>query len=192
MLVGTHLLIGENVYNYVKGNMNIELDKKRFLYGNVKPDLIFRLSSKSHRIKDSLEFVLQEIDHLMKLKDISVSQFSVNLGVISHFMSDFFCSPHYYENQNFNGIAKHLHYELNLHYEFKKIFKSISDSFIEEEISTFHNITILEIISILQTSYTQSILSIKNDIHHALKASTLITKNIIENSSSYSSIKIAA
>lgn len=172
--------------------MNIELDKKRFLYGNIKPDLIFRLSSKSHRIKDSLEFVLQEIDCLMKSKDISTSQFSVNLGVIDHFMSDFFCSPHFYEKQEFDNITKHLYYELSLHYEFKKIFKNISYDFIEEDINTFQNRTILEIISILQSSYTQNVLSMKNDIYHALKASTLITKNIIENSLFYNNFKIAA
>lgn len=192
MLVGTHLLIGEKVYNYVKKNLNVELDKKRFLYGNIKPDVIFRLSSMSHRIKDSLGFVLNEIEGLAEAKNISLNQFSVDLGVISHFMSDFFCTPHYYEMPEYSDIVKHLYYELNVHNHFRKIIQENSNNFFQEEIDEFKNKTFLEIIYLLNESYTKNIISIKNDIYHALKASTIITKKIVENSAFYEEKRIAA
>ena len=192
MLVGTHLLIGENVYSYIQRKLRVELNKTNFLYGNVKPDIVFRLSSKSHRIKDSLEFVLQEIDRLMTLKDISIPQFSVDLGVISHFMSDFFCSAHCYDSEEVKGIVKHLYYEFNLHYQFKKTLRDMSSHIFEKEIDELKNRTISEAITLLRTFYSQKIFCVKNDIYYALKASTLITRNIIENSLLYSKPQIAA
>lgn len=192
MLVGTHVLIGKRVYDYIKSTLNIELGKKKFLYGNVKPDIIFRLSSRSHRLKDSLEFVLDEIERLTKIENISSSQFSVDLGVISHFMADFFCSPHYYKYEEFNNISKHLYYEYNLHNEFKKVSKEIPDGYIETDIPKLESKSNIEIIYFLEQLYRANMLSIKNDIYFALKASTLITKNIIENSIHYSSKRIAA
>ncbi|WP_432401389.1 zinc dependent phospholipase C family protein [Wukongibacter sp. M2B1] len=192
MLVGTHLLIGENVYKYIKKNLNMELDKKRFLYGNIKPDVVFRLSSRSHRIKDSLGFVLEEIERLIRAKNISLDQFSVDLGVISHFVSDFFCSPHFYERPEYDDIVKHLYYELSLHNRFRKIVQANNEDFFQEEINNFKNKTYLEIIHLLKESYIKNMISIKNDISHALRASKVITKKIIEDSMFYKQKRIAA
>ncbi len=192
MFVGTHVLIGKRVYDYIKTTLNVELDKQKFLYGNIKPDIICRLSSRSHRLKDSLDFILDEIEKLTRIEDISSSQFSVDLGVISHFMSDFFCSPHYYDIKEFDNISKHLLYEYKLHSKFKKISKGITNKLIDADIPKLESKSNIEIIHSLEKLYTAKILSIQNDIYFALKASTLITKNIIENSIHYSSKKIAA
>ena len=122
MLVNTHILIGEKVYQNLYELFKTNLCKNKFIYGNIKPDLVYRLSSKSHCIDDSLDFVLEEVNQLILSKDCK-EEFSVKLGVINHFLSDFFCSPHYFKD-DFNGLIKHLNYELHLH----KVLKDMENN----------------------------------------------------------------
>ena len=82
MLVNTHILLAQHIYE------NLELDEKRiinynsFVYGNIKPDMVSTYKLKKHYMDESLEMVLKKIKNLSTLTEndinkwISISKFS--------------------------------------------------------------------------------------------------------------------
>ncbi|WZL74707.1 zinc dependent phospholipase C family protein [Clostridiaceae bacterium 35-E11] len=183
MLVNTHRLIGQKVHENVQKLLNIRLNKNNFIYGNMKPDLVYRLSSKSHCMKDSLYFVIDEMNRLLSTDKMNIEQFSIDLGVINHFLSDFFSSPHYHQGEKFNGIIRHMNYEYKLHKIFKKLERYNLLNLSILKIESFTKSTILETILYLEDTYKKQNVNIENDIYYALRVSTLASIYILEKSS---------
>lgn len=182
MLMNTHMLIGQKVYENVQNIMNINLNKNKFIYGNVKPDIAYRLSSISHCMKDSLCFVLNEISNLLLPTVDDLGQFAINLGVINHFLSDFFCYPHF-NTEKYNTMVKHINYEHNLHKVFKKLDKHKLLDLSTLQLNQFNKKTILDTILFLENSYKKQHENIEKDIYYALRISTLASIHILEGSS---------
>lgn len=83
-----------------------EKQKKEFLRGNVMADYLPFYNYKQHYPRQSMEYVLDKnktIDSLFEL------------GVLSHFVSDFLCTPHFnhWRLYSTNG-AKHILFERKL------------------------------------------------------------------------------
>ncbi len=192
MIIQTHLLIAERVNNSIKNFLNLEISSKNFMYGNIKPDIVYRLSKKSHRIKHSFNFVLEEMEHLMTSTNISLEQYSINLGVISHFVSDFFCTPHYYELDEYKSIINHVNYEIKLHAKFKKMMKNSLLDISNNDVYKFKKNNILDCIKAIEEIYSKIDINMGNDIIYGLLASTVICIGIIENSLIFSTQKVAA
>lgn len=120
MLVNTHILLAQHIYE------NLELDEKRiinynsFVYGNIKPDMVSTYKLKKHYMDESLEMVLKKIKNLSTLTEndinkwISISKFSQEIGVICHFLCDFFCIPHSERWEFKHSMNKHVKYEKDL------------------------------------------------------------------------------
>ncbi len=182
MLVNTHMLIGQKVYENVQSLLNIRLNKKSFIYGNIKPDIVHSLSSRSHLMKDSLDFVIDEINRLMSPVGMRTKQFSTDLGVINHFLSDFFCSPHYYYDEGYNKFFTHINYEYALHRRFVKLDRKGILDLSRLKIDHFRKGDIVETILNVENMYKKQRSSIENDICSALRISTIASLYIIEGS----------
>lgn len=183
MLVGTHMLIGQRVYDNLQESFKVNMNKKGFIYGNIKPDLDYRLSSKSHCMEDSLDFVLDEINRLLLLNEIVyIQQFSIDMGVINHFLADFFCSPHYHKSKEFDGIIKHMNYEFNLHKTFKKMIREEALDISKLKTDKYIRNTLLNTILSLEDDYKKQKQSMENDIYYALRAATIASNYILDNS----------
>ncbi|EOD00732.1 zinc dependent phospholipase C family protein [Caldisalinibacter kiritimatiensis] len=180
MFITTHRLISLKIYDYVKTHFNIELDKNHFMYGNVKPDIAYRLFTKSHTMKDSLGFVIEEINRIINAENITLKQFSVDLGVINHFMTDFFCSAHYYEDEIEGNMMEHIMYEYRIHNRFKKINKKDILNISDYELGKLKRSNLLKTILSVEESYKNNKWNIDNDLVHALKACFLVTSYVIE------------
>lgn len=123
LFVYTHRRIGKLIYHYLYDNFDIQLDEKAFTYGCMKPDLPLNRITLKHYKQDSLDSVCEMIRNLkltsQTLKDESqLKDFSLNLGVIIHFIADFFCVAH--NNEAFKELKMHLKYERSLAKKFKK------------------------------------------------------------------------
>lgn len=130
MLVNTHVLIAQNMLRDV--HTTFKISDKNFIYGNVKPDMVSKYKLKKHYSQESFWMVVDKIKKLSSLtmfdfrKKFSVSRFSQELGVICHFLCDFFCLPHSERWEFKHSMQKHIKYEKELA-TFAKTYEPLRD-----------------------------------------------------------------
>ena len=134
---------------------NVERDKKflisdkHFVWGNLKPDSVSKYKFKKHYFDESFTMIVNKIKFLasLSLDDIfirySLRKFNQELGVICHFLCDYFCVPHYqrWEFKSPGAVKDHVLYEndLNKFAKFYDIRREINTSLTCEEIRRYIN-----------------------------------------------------
>ncbi|WP_017209927.1 zinc dependent phospholipase C family protein [Clostridium beijerinckii] len=121
-MINTHKIMAENIIKYANTKSIYLINNKRFIWGNVKPDCAPKYKFKKHYFNESINMIIEKIIHLSSLSleeiyyDITIGKFSEELGVICHFLCDFFCAPHYYrwEFKSTSAVKHHMMYEKNL------------------------------------------------------------------------------
>lgn len=123
MIVASHLLMSKFLYDSLQ-DAGLSLNYKQFRYGNIKPDLNGIFVRHSHRIVQSFDFVLNHMNKLIAMGYKPDSKkFSLCLGVICHYLTDFFTFPH---NIHFTGtFLQHMKYEGNM----QKYLSSLPENF---------------------------------------------------------------
>ncbi len=116
MDVSTHLEIAKIVKKAVEEQFPIKLDTTGFYYGAIKPDISPELVKILHYKKDSFNYIKQEIKKLWETKPIGTMKYSRHLserlGVIMHYITDYFCYVH---SDHYQGsMFLHCLYELEL------------------------------------------------------------------------------
>lgn len=122
LMINTHRIMGENILKYANSKSIYLINKKRFIWGNIKPDCTPKYKVKKHYYIESIDMVVDKIIHLSSLTledvyyDMKLGRFSEEMGVICHFLCDFFCAPHYYrwEFKSTNAVKQHMMYEQRL------------------------------------------------------------------------------
>lgn len=120
MFAQAHKFVGENVIEEVKVLSGYSIERNRFLWGNVKPDFVPELLIKKHYIEEMFPVIVKQIWRLSNCsKDwlfnpIKKQRFDEELGVISHFLSDFFCVPHNQRWEFKHSMKPHIQYEKTL------------------------------------------------------------------------------
>jgi len=124
MFYSTHMIFADIVYKSLKVNYNFKIKKSSFKYGNIKPDMSrMIISYPQHTKEDSLEFVIDQIDSLISevqyLQQMRRREFARRLGVINHYIADYFCIAH---NKNImdEGLISHILYERKMDKFMKK------------------------------------------------------------------------
>ena len=132
---------------------NVELDKKflindkHFVWGNLKPDTMSKYKFKKHYFDESFNMIVNKIKFLssLTLDDIfirySLGKFNQELGVICHFLCDYFCVPHYqrWEFKSPGAVKDHVLYENDLN-KFAKSYnvrKEVNTSLNFDDIRVF-------------------------------------------------------
>ncbi|MGL5086211.1 MAG: zinc dependent phospholipase C family protein [Clostridium sp.] len=122
MLMNTHTTLAKDFI----GNMDIDkrsiINETHFIWGNIKPDCASKYKLKKHYMDESLDMVVKKIQFLssLSLQDIyknnDENRFSQELGVVCHFLCDFFCVPHNkrWEFKSANAMKEHVLYEKDL------------------------------------------------------------------------------
>ena len=116
MNIFTHLYMAVRLKKTIEASIPIRLKTVSFLLGCIKPDISPKFDSIRHYKKDSEEFLLEEIQSLLEDNiyeyEICRSGFSERLGIVVHYLSDFFCFAH---TDEFTGnILEHHKYEMEL------------------------------------------------------------------------------
>lgn len=120
MLMNTHMMIANNILNEANGKKVYLINRKRFIWGNVKPDCASKYKLQKHYYDESIDMILDKIEFLSSMSisdlyyDYGKNKFSEELGVVCHFLCDFFCVPH---NQRWEfkiAMKKHVLYEKRL------------------------------------------------------------------------------
>lgn len=107
-----HKKIAQVSIDQLRGK-NIYLNNKMFEIGNVIPDFSPYHKFIRHYKKSSLEHITKEIEKTSMIEDINIK--SLKLGIISHYLSDYYCYPHF-NNMGFTtkDIMKHINYERSM------------------------------------------------------------------------------
>ena len=90
----THIFIADIIHKKINSLLGISLNSKAFMVGSIKPDFSPRLLKIKHLKHISLEEVGLMIENLVRREIPSggrqLLNYSVDLGVIMHYITDFF------------------------------------------------------------------------------------------------------
>lgn len=174
MFINTHLLIAKSIVDNIDKNKSFFLSEKNFIYGNIKPDIPSKYYLRKHYLEESLDMIISKVKYLCSLsidslsRYFSVSRFNQELGVICHFLCDFFCVPHSFRWEFKHSMKEHLLYETEL----SLISKDINLSSFKGDIITHKNFE--DFFNDLYNEYTNE-LNHKNDLYF----STYICKSVV-------------
>lgn len=132
MMANTHLMIARHIYHNLEIEEREYISYNNFLYGNVKPDMVSKYKLKKHYMDESFDMIIDKIRALSALSDEEINKmsatvrFSQELGVICHFLCDFFCIPHSQRWEFKHSMNKHVRYEKELA-RIAKDFKLLDD-----------------------------------------------------------------
>ena len=168
MFLNSHVTIGNFIYDKISDNLHVDLDKRAFLYGCIKPDISLTYSSIPHYMDKSFDFISNLITKLQSSSipttKKSMRQFSTELGVVTHYIADYFCYPH--NDPIFYRTLNHFVYEYNLIFEFKKF--NLTDIFIKETKPT----EILDYIIKNNADYNSNSRGLNSDVHFSTNICT--------------------
>lgn len=169
MLVGTHKIIAKLVYRHLIAKLNFKLDWSKFVYGNFQPDMNRSYVDCDHTLEDSLLCINYNAEELMR-SDVSVKEFSFALGIICHFVCDYFCLQHTMDYWKKDPLA-HGVYEAALH---AKILKGN----INLKYKCKHEKNLEQMVLKLRRKYDGEPASIDRDINYAIIAALSISEMI--------------
>lgn len=128
MMANTHIIMAKHIYSNLNLKEKRVVSYRNFLYGNIKPDMVSKYKLKKHYMDESFDMVMNKIKVLSSLSDNEIRKlpeivsFSQELGVVCHFLCDFFCIPHSERWEFKHSMNKHVKYEKDLS-NFAKEFK---------------------------------------------------------------------
>lgn len=128
LLINTHIILANNILRQANGKKLYLINKKRFIWGNIKPDCASKYKFKKHYYDESITMILDKIKELSSLSvediyyNFGKNKFSEELGVVCHFLCDFFCIPHNQRWEFKHSMKKHVVYEQKLA-KFAKLYR---------------------------------------------------------------------
>ncbi|WP_297633819.1 zinc dependent phospholipase C family protein [uncultured Clostridium sp.] len=121
MMMNTHKLIANVLFHNIDDDKKFLVSKNRFIWGTIKPDCASKYKFKKHYFDESVGMIIEMIKDLSKMTPDEVIQdgvgkFSAELGVVCHFLCDYYCIPHSqrWEFKNPNAVRQHVNYEREL------------------------------------------------------------------------------
>ncbi|MDK2986699.1 MAG: hypothetical protein PWQ96_2343 [Clostridia bacterium] len=173
MLVTTHNLIANTVYSTVMEKLEIKLHRRGLKYGCIKPDISPSMRKESHRKENTQDLVYNMIKDIQKQSfpetKKELKDFSIKLGIILHYIADYFCFAH--NDSKFCNFFKHFIYEYKLARKFIKvdIRKLCSHSWKIYENSLKQEMSIQEFIEKKHTQYLRQQHKMSQDINFAVE-----------------------
>ena len=176
MISSTHILVAKKVCKIVEENLDIKINRRWFLYGSIKPDITTKKCPAEHYKEKGEYFVISEINDISQNGIIEgkvlSKELSMRLGVLCHYLSDFFCKAH---SKEFNNRSvKHVVYEMLLTLAVKK-HKRGSTTCIPYAKSD----EIYDYINVLHARYTALENCFSKDIDYSIISSTFTIISII-------------
>lgn len=162
MFFFTHLKISKMIYGHLGTEMC--LDKKAFMYGNIKPDLTPDLMNCPHTYANYFDIMCGHIEKIVNDR-LDIYNFSVELGQICHYICDFFCLYHL-DERIWSKKKDHFLYEVSLHIKLllnkSKLRNNHKVSYFENDIATY--------IKNLRKEYESMKSSKMNDLEYSISA----------------------
>lgn len=120
MMMNSHRDLAINFIENLDEGKKILIKEKHFLWGNLKPDCASKYKLNKHYFAESFGMIITKIIFLSTLsieeiyEEYSINKFNQELGVICHFLCDYFCVPHNQRWEFKRAMKSHIIYEKNL------------------------------------------------------------------------------
>ncbi|MFU0825799.1 zinc dependent phospholipase C family protein [Clostridium sp.] len=190
MLPLSHFSIAKALYKSFLESLNIELDLKSFVYGCIKPDFAPSLIKISHYKNKSFDTICNRISLLERepfpktKKDLK--KFSMELGIVAHYLADYFCYPH--NNKKYNFTPIHFIYENRLAYVLRKIdIEELSYTFLVFAEDSFINTTedLINFINRKHMDYLNKDGKVFKDIEFSVEICAVVLYNILKKNAAH-------
>ena len=170
----THVLMANRLHKEITSQTGLYLDYWYYLYGSIKPDIYPEAIEWPHFLNDSLKDLTGYCEYTI-LAPMSLKEFSVALGVITHFICDYYCLYHseLYRQKN---ILSHIFYEKKLSLCFIK--KCLTHKIKIAQKDTTH-LSIDDAISRMHQEYSEEPQGLDLDIQYALNTAMSILQSIL-------------
>lgn len=112
MLIQSHLFLSKKIKEVINNNEEGNLKSASFKLGSILPDVSPQKRDLPHTIEASLPFLVKMTDESIKVGKGDNELSSKNLGIITHFLADYFCYAHNNEDMR---LWEHFVYEQKLH-----------------------------------------------------------------------------
>ncbi len=180
----THVRIAIQLQHILEKKFPVKLNTIGLVIGAIKPDISWQFSGIPHCKKDGEDFVRKEINNLLTVRlerdSLCSYAFSERLGIITHFLSDFFCYAH---TEKFHDTAwNHFVYEFQLFLQSIWHAEKINQRLTKSTIHLNDNsISICREIDELYTLYANSRQGAEfiTDVEFALKACVSVCCSIV-------------
>jgi len=179
MMMKTHIIIAKSLLDNTDKNKQFFLNDKNFIYGNIKPDIASKYKLKKHYLDESYGMIKKKIDSLSSLnldsleKHHTKASFSQEIGVICHFLTDFFCVAHSERWEFKHSMVIHVQYERGLTKVAKDYFLKDDRYNYLEDFDTFFES--------LYREYKANGNYEKNDLRYAAYMCNTVTNYILDN-----------
>lgn len=186
MLTQTHNLIGRVIGKVIEKELKVKLKNKSLRLGCVMPDFIPSLIAIPHYKDSSFEYILKRIKMLENTpipdKGENLRTFSQELGIILHFITDFFCFAH--NNSDYDKMPLHIIYEFKLAGKFEKALNKKHYNKYMKEITAISPVNNIEMYLIEKhEAYMDSCDgNIDTDLKFSIEACAAVSLHIIESS----------
>ena len=117
LLMNTHKILAGNILEQVSEENRYLINRKKFIWGNIKPDYVSKYKLKKHYYNESIDMIINKIEFLSSLSYSEINntygkkKFSAELGVICHFLCDYFCLAHNKRWEFKSNFKRHVSYE---------------------------------------------------------------------------------
>lgn len=184
MLLATHKCIGEMIYTAFNERFDIILDQQSLLRGSTAPDIRPLMFVMKHSPEGAMWLVEKKIQWLISQDPGRISRynkvFSYTLGIVLHFVCDFFCRAH--NDKKYTNLARHIAYEKKLvrfgdNYKdvMQQVFLSLEPF---EEAASCEDI--LHFVKEKHLVYLQQEESMETDLEYASIMSKMVTHMILQ------------
>lgn len=192
MLIYSHKKMSEFIYSNIEENTSFALNKFMFKLGNMSPDVPFYYKHLKHYKYQNFEYILQMINDLSEINPsesvAKLNLYSYRLGVITHYVCDYFCLPHHDRDAYKDKLKEHLIYEKRMH---KDVKTYNNENTLYDDLVDFNDINIKFIVDTFMTKYIDDNTSSQNDIRYAISASSLVCSILLLHSLTVSSERLA-
>ena len=169
MLLQSHIYLGNQLSRLIDTKY-----RKYFVMGNVTPDMAPEHKIKKHEYYYLKDWFLNYVDNTMEMKLGDKKLAYYRLGVVTHYLADFFCRAHNDASIK-KRYVKHFSYEKRLHDDLKKC-NPVQD--VSLSIPLFNIDTFLEV---NHSRYLQDEYQIENDLEFISN----ITSGVVNTANEY-------
>jgi len=195
MLIHSHNKMSEFIYSNIESQTSFSLNKFIFKTGNMSPDLPIYHRHLKHYKHQNFSYIIEMINDLSLIDPTeSVSAhnlYSYKLGVVAHYVCDYFCLPHHDREQYKDHLTKHLIYEKQLHKEVKNYSKEGLGYIEKYETSDFNIDNLICIFDDFTEKYLAEENSFETDIKYAITAASMVCSIVVAQSLKISAPNLA-
>ncbi len=195
----THKVISSRLYDHIEKEYDVQLDKDKFLWGSIAPDVLPQYKFRRHYLDESINFITTKIIKTIMLNKIVGSHtdgkyiiskyISKEMGIISHYLCDYVTQPHTQRWTLPGALVKHMKYEAILdeyvkNHDFNDRVIKARPLHIESDGQEVYFNKIKDYILQVVAEYSENS-SFANDLDYAFSLNLVIMDFIVEESLAY-------